>query len=121
MSPSRLQDTLLLATELVTNAVLHGAPPITMTIEVTGSPPVVRISVTDCNQRAPQLRSSDRGAIAGRGLSVVDALASRWGVQRLPTGGKTIWFEVQTDDETDADAVTGGVTEVGAGGRERRR
>lgn len=133
MPPARLQDTLLLATELVTNAVLHGAPPITMTIEVTGSPPIVRISVTDRHQQAPLLRDSDRGAIAGRGMSVVDSLASRWGVRRLPAGGKTIWFEMAGDAAADAAAdasagvgaaaavAAGRGTEFDAGGRSRRR
>jgi hypothetical protein len=35
---------------------------------------------------------------SGRGLAIVDALASRWGVDRFE-GGKSVWFEVPRLDQ----------------------
>lgn len=92
-----LEDLLLLTSEVVTNAVLHGTPPITLSIEFLDRPSGVRVSVADCHESSPAVRVSNRAAIAGRGMAVVDAVANRWGVEPLPGGGKTIWFEVLGD------------------------
>lgn len=94
MPAAVLEDLLLLTSEVVTNAVLHGAAPITLQLELLDLPAGARVSVTDCHDQPPTVRASDRAAIAGRGMAVVDAIATRWGVEWLPQGGKTIWFEV---------------------------
>jgi anti-sigma regulatory factor (Ser/Thr protein kinase) len=94
LPPAVLDDLLLLVTEVVTNAVLHGSPPITMQVEVIPEPTTVKVAVSDGHAGSPLVRASDRAAITGRGMAVVDALASRWGVEWLAEGGKTIWFEV---------------------------
>jgi anti-sigma regulatory factor (Ser/Thr protein kinase) len=94
LSAAELEDALLLASEVVTNAVLHGTPPITLQVALLELPPGARVSVTDSREEPPAVRVNDRAADAGRGMAVVDALATRWGVERLPEGGKTIWFEV---------------------------
>lgn len=87
-------DTLeLLVSELVTNAVLHGAPPVRLRIEVLGDR--VRVAVADASPRLPRvgLPRADDG-MTGRGLGIVEALSSGWGVVRRPDGGKEVWADV---------------------------
>lgn len=54
----------------------------------------LRVEFVDGNPVVPTL--SDRGeeADGGRGLRLVDALTTAWGVQLYPAGGKGVWFEL---------------------------
>lgn len=93
LPPDLREDILLLASELVTNAVRHGGGEVT--VRLWAGPETVRVEVTDANPRRPL--AADRGPDAeeGRGLLIVRALASRWGSAPLRDGsGKTVWFEV---------------------------
>jgi anti-sigma regulatory factor (Ser/Thr protein kinase) len=81
----------LLATELVTNAILHGAPPIR--ISASRAHAVVRIEVSDANPQRPIPRPFDTEAPTGHGILLVEKLARRWGVE-TDDAGKTVWFEV---------------------------
>jgi PAS domain S-box-containing protein len=79
----------LLVSELVTNAVCHGAGDIGLRLIRAGS---LLCEVRDDGYELPTLRSADVTAEDGRGLQLVTALAERWGAQRTPTG-KVVWFE----------------------------
>ena len=81
----------LLTSELVTNAVIHGRSPVTVTTVLDDG--LLRVEVTDDNSRHPELRLTDDLALDGRGLHIVDLLAARWGVTDQPLG-KTVWFEL---------------------------
>lgn len=90
-----LDAALLLTSELVTNAVRHGDGEITC--RLWASPEVLRVEVSDANPTVP--RAVDRGVIAdsGRGLHIVESMASRWGAAPAQReGGKTVWFELDT-------------------------
>jgi two-component sensor histidine kinase len=87
----------LMVSELVTNAVLHGRQPIVLTVERVRTG--VQVSVADDHPDGPVLRPPSCTAVAGRGLQVIDALASSWGVRRRPIG-KSIWIRI-ADDEAD--------------------
>jgi hypothetical protein len=81
--------------ELVTNAVLHGRPPITVRVvqHAQGS----RVEVVDFGPRPP-VRIRDAGqSMTGRGLALVAALSSEWGVEQVEGGGKVIWAEIPAD------------------------
>lgn len=82
----------LLTNELVTNAILHADSEIDVVVDVTGGR--VRVEVRDRATRAPRRRWSEPTATAGRGLALVEALASDWGVDAIPGEGKAVWFEV---------------------------
>lgn len=84
---------LLLTSEIVTNAILYAGSEIELVVEVSGG--VVRVEVVDANEDAPRVRRVDITATSGRGLALVDALASSWGVERIPSDGKRVWFEVE--------------------------
>jgi anti-sigma regulatory factor (Ser/Thr protein kinase) len=90
----------LLVTELAANAVLHGKPDVHLEACVVALRRV-RIEVSDGSPELPQLRDHSVHSISGRGLHLVDALASAWGASpRL--NGKVVWFELAqaTRDET---------------------
>jgi anti-sigma regulatory factor (Ser/Thr protein kinase) len=87
------QVTSLLVSELVTNALLHGHPPLEMIARdiLTG----IRVEVHDCNpEGAPHKREDGTAMQSGRGLQLVDHLATRWGWAESALGGKYVWFEV---------------------------
>ncbi len=81
----------LLVSETVTNAVLHAGTALTLRLELRDG--VVRVEVGDGSQRLPVRRHFSPDAGTGRGLMLIDALASRWGTSE--TGdGKVVWFEL---------------------------
>jgi anti-sigma regulatory factor (Ser/Thr protein kinase) len=83
----------LMASELLTNAVLHAQGGIRLVLAVDDD--VVRVEVRDESPGQPLLRCPPGDATSGRGIGIVDALASRWGVEPVPGGGKSVWFEVR--------------------------
>lgn len=91
LSRQSRDDALLITSELVTNAVLHGRSEVCL--EVEASTALLRVSVLDENSRHPVAVVEDPDALDGRGLALVSALAVRWGVQERALG-KAVWFEV---------------------------
>lgn len=86
----------LLASELVTNAVRYTGGPVHLQIVVPQGR--VRVEVTDEAPAGPRSASADSFAERGRGLLIVEALASRWGVEHLPPG-KRVWFELDLEHQ----------------------
>src|SRR3954470_6861736 len=82
---------LLVASELATNAVLHGAPPIELAACVTRD--VVRVEVADGSSDLPHPRHYGSTAATGRGLGIVAAVSHSWGAFER-SDGKTVWAEV---------------------------
>jgi anti-sigma regulatory factor (Ser/Thr protein kinase) len=80
----------LLANELVTNAVLHARSPVTVTVR--HEPPVVTVEVKDQSDRCPRRVRAKPTSISGRGIGLVEAMADDWGVRSLPGNGKVVWF-----------------------------
>jgi anti-sigma regulatory factor (Ser/Thr protein kinase) len=87
-------DASLVVSELVTNAVQHGEPPVELT--VTSGPDDVHLAVRDHSPVEPRnagARPADRGhdvPARGFGVGLVDTLASTWGVVPEPSG-KLVW------------------------------
>jgi GAF domain-containing protein/anti-sigma regulatory factor (Ser/Thr protein kinase) len=81
----------LLASELVTNALRHGGG--SARVDVTTGAGTVRVSVGDDDPSRPAPVDAADDALGGRGLAILDALARRWGVDDAPLG-KVVWFEV---------------------------
>ncbi|MFD7736107.1 ATP-binding protein [Kitasatospora phosalacinea] len=87
------EDVLLMTSELVTNACQHAAGP--YLLELTRHGPLLRVSVSDADDRPPVLRPLRVPARpGGYGLRVVDRLATAWGSEPLAGGGKTVWLEI---------------------------
>jgi anti-sigma regulatory factor (Ser/Thr protein kinase) len=98
----------LAVSELVTNAILHADPP--MTVHVRGTVEHPRIEVTDQSMVPPRQRHSLRPRIdgddefswstVGRGLDLVASFATRWGADMDPRGlGKVVWFEPSAEPQ----------------------
>jgi anti-sigma regulatory factor (Ser/Thr protein kinase) len=87
----RLDVLVLLTSEVVTNAVLHARTEAQLTVVVSAG--AVRVEVIDGEPREPVPRRAAIDDTSGRGMQLIDALSSRWGVE--PHGvGKLVWFEV---------------------------
>ena len=95
----------LVASELVTNAVLHAGTVVRLSLARTeqGS---VRIEVADQSPNPASPRHYSDDSATGRGLVLVGALARRWGVDLSEAGGgKTVWAEVDTEPDAPESAA----------------
>lgn len=100
----------LVTSELATNAVVHTGQP--YSVLIVRQPGGVRVEVADSVRELPPNPATVRpvgisGAVGVHddvthvdpnrlfsGLGLVDAVASRWGSDALPGGGKVVWFEL---------------------------
>lgn len=92
VAPDCVDDVVLVASELVSNAVVHTtAPPETeLNVRWEVRPDSVVVEVIDSSPALPQRRPAPDTAGRGRGLFIVAALALDWGVRRTSTG-KQVW------------------------------
>lgn len=91
-----LEDTILLVSEIVTNAVVHTfsyGRSIDILIGVTDEAIIVEV-LDDGSSSAPRLKRPKSTTIHGRGLTLVEALASKWGTDLHGDGGRSVWFEM---------------------------
>jgi anti-sigma regulatory factor (Ser/Thr protein kinase) len=82
------EDILLVVSELVSNATRHAAGPIVVRLSLQHL--CLRLEVDDGSAAIPVRRVPDESG--GRGLQIVDAICTRWGVQRRERG-KAVWCE----------------------------
>ena len=86
-----VDDAVLVATELATNALLHAGG--VTAVRVDAADGGVRIEVHDRTRVPPLMALSSDDAMTGRGLRLVGALSTRW--QAEPTAeGKMVWAEL---------------------------
>lgn len=95
--PSGIDDQVLdaaalVVSELVTNGILHARTDLEVTLLVEAG--VVRIEVADGTSTLPVPKARSEHSGTGRGLTMIDAVASEWGVRIVPEGGKTVWAEL---------------------------
>jgi anti-sigma regulatory factor (Ser/Thr protein kinase) len=82
------RDAVLMVSELVTNAVLHGVGAISLRVDAEAD--TVRIEVADEGNAAPA-PSPEPNAYGGWGLRIVEQLADDWGVL---AGSTKVWFRL---------------------------
>ncbi|MDQ3145785.1 MAG: SpoIIE family protein phosphatase [Actinomycetota bacterium] len=90
-APMLAENAELLASELVTNAVVHGES--TVRLSMVMSQDTLRVSVSDNDPTPPVLRQPGNNDEHGRGLYLVEVLSRRWGVD-VGERGKSVWFEL---------------------------
>jgi anti-sigma regulatory factor (Ser/Thr protein kinase) len=89
-SDETIEIAILLTTELLANAIEHGAGQPRIALHIDESQLIVRVHDEDPTiDLAPLPLEPTR--LRGRGLAMVDALASAWGVDRV-WDGKAVWF-----------------------------
>jgi anti-sigma regulatory factor (Ser/Thr protein kinase) len=92
LDPARVEDAVLLVSELVTNAVKYGPEDGAIRLIVGADDKATRFTVHDLGLGPlPEMRAESDPAPGGHGLRLVDALADRWGVER---GSTRVWFEL---------------------------
>ena len=84
-------DATLVVTELVTNAVTHGGS--VFRVQLSRTSGAFRIEVVDDGEGTPEPQPPDTEAEGGRGIMLVDAMSSSWGVENVPQG-KLVWAEI---------------------------
>ena len=84
----------LVTAELVANVVRHVGS--AMQLRVVRRPESIRIELDDASPRVPVRQEPDPEAERGRGMVIVESLATAWGVEPRD-GGKTVWFELAFD------------------------
>ncbi len=92
VSASVVHTVELLTSEVVTNAIVHGRSGPQLAVEVGDH--VVRVAVHDLSPELPVRRLGHPDDVSGRGVIIVEELASSWGVEREQNGSKRVWFEV---------------------------
>ncbi|MFF7155288.1 DUF6907 domain-containing protein [Streptomyces sp. NPDC008139] len=97
VSDDTLDDLELLSTELITNAVRYTDSSCAVAVRWTGLR--VRVEVTDVSPTRPHRRHCSPEAEGGRGLLMVESLATAWGSTPDPAG-KVVWFELGPSDGT---------------------
>ncbi|WP_410655759.1 ATP-binding protein [Amycolatopsis sp. lyj-112] len=91
-----VDDAVLVADELISNAHRHGDAPRACRLRLIHEGRYLRIEVEDASPRQPRQRTPNGSG--GRGLLLIDRLASTWGVDN-GTGHKTVWAELALDRE----------------------
>ncbi len=96
MPSNLIADVSLLVTELIANGVRHGGAGdgTLLHLMLEGQRRGLRVEVANPNgtHGKPVQRTADLTGGGGIGLNLVEALASRWGVESLPR--TTVWFEL---------------------------
>lgn len=86
-------DAQLVISELVGNAYQHAPGADTVEVELLLHGDAVQLRVNDGSALRPMLRAAEHDEATGRGLRIVAAVSSRWGVEDHE-GGKQVWAEL---------------------------
>lgn len=95
---SPLDSTLLLTSELVTNAIVHARSAFEVVLLVREG--ALEVVVRDDEPGLPRARHGGQvgwDAEGGRGLGLLDTVAAEWGAEPVP-GGKSVWFRLPTGE-----------------------
>jgi anti-sigma regulatory factor (Ser/Thr protein kinase) len=93
-----VDDAVVAAGELFTNALRHGSPDRgdTITVGIECDPRELRVSVADRSSALPAARTAGGAEESGRGLTIIAALSDDWGIAPADPGttGKKVWFSM---------------------------
>ncbi|MFJ6804656.1 SpoIIE family protein phosphatase [Streptomyces anulatus] len=95
-----VEATELIVSELVTNAVRYGTPPLRLRLLLDST---LTCEVHDGSPASPHLRHARTVDEGGRGLFIVSRLASHWGARHGPDG-KVLWTEQDLPEDERNDA-----------------
>ncbi|MCW2571231.1 MAG: putative regulatory protein [Frankiales bacterium] len=108
--PEVIDDAVLAASELVTNAVLHGLPPIGMRLRRRVG--LVRLDVDDARpETTSRPQRSVEPAESGRGLDIVRQVSDHMGITQIAGKGKCIYAAWDITEMPPGDSKPGDATE----------
>jgi two-component sensor histidine kinase len=90
--PEVVDAAALVVTELVSNAAIHALTDMLLVVDVV--PGRVDLAVQDGSPELPELQDIAVDALRGRGLAIVDELATTWGVEEQH-GKKVVWAALE--------------------------
>ncbi|MER6218679.1 ATP-binding protein [Streptomyces sp. NPDC001272] len=82
--PDLVDSVVLAVSEMVTNAHVHARSDAQLIL--TWDKSCLHVTVHDASSRLPEQRRPDGGALGGRGMLLVDALADNWRARPCPRG-----------------------------------
>lgn len=88
-----VEDAVLLVSELVTNSVKHGGPPVVVGVDCDGD--ALQVRVRDGSPAMPAARDALQTDESGRGLALVKTISADWGVDP-EADGKHVWFVLRS-------------------------
>lgn len=91
---AQIGDLALVVSDLVTNAVAHGRGAISLSVRIRGDRVYGEV-IDEGGGFERELRERGPNELSGRGLLIVDALSSRWGIHE---GTTHVWFELAHPD-----------------------
>jgi anti-sigma regulatory factor (Ser/Thr protein kinase) len=100
-----VDDVSLVVSELATNAVIHASTSFSVTL--AGRRDSVVLTVSDASASQPDYARDDLYGLGGRGLRIVDAHCSEWGINPEVEGGKSVWASFDGGAQTSASRVDG--------------
>lgn len=112
-------DALLVATELVTNALVHAGGRCRLSARLAAG--ILRLEVRDQGSGVPDPQETAGTDESGRGLLLVSVLCSAWGVDATGGIGKVVWAELASPEDQRDQSGPGALARrggpVGAGPR----
>lgn len=96
--PTLVEPARLVVSELATNAVCHAGTPFSVTLQRVGGAVVLRVD--DGSDVGPVLGAPSLLALGGRGLLMVEASSTAWGVTPVTGGGKSVWATLASAEAT---------------------
>ncbi len=97
-------DAVLVVGELAANAQRHARSEFNVSLD--HSEGALLVEVTDASPDIPEIIDFPPDAKSGRGLVIVDRVARAWGIRVIPTGGKTVWVELDDCERTQGSRPT---------------
>jgi DNA-binding NarL/FixJ family response regulator len=85
-------DALLVTSELAANAITHADSSCRLRVSLT--PTTLRIDVIDTGSGTPEPQPPSATEEHGRGLHLVAAVTTAWGLEMVPDDGKIVWAEL---------------------------
>ena len=92
-----VDDAVLVVSELVTNAVIHGKSEAELRLVATDD--ILRVEVTDGGPTPPDPQLAGADDEHGRGLLLIGVLSTAWGTEPAPGGGKVVWADLRVERE----------------------
>lgn len=90
-----IEVAVLLTSELVANAVVHGRGEAVLEVSYVPGCGQLRVRVGDHSHEVPVLRHPSPTQDRGRGIGIIEHFSSCWGIDGPGKDGKCVWFELQ--------------------------